>query len=118
MYYRCGASPEDICFSLRSQPIDKGTPEIHHITVRNVRASGCRASAGFIAGLPESPVRNLVITGCSFTTDENSPVRATESDMYFGIPEVSTKSFRILNADNPRFENCSIEGPAAPFVYE
>jgi polygalacturonase len=118
MYYRCGASPEDGWFSLKPQPIEQGTPEISRITVRNVRASGCRASAGFIAGLPESPVRGLSVVDCLFSTDETSPVGAAESDMYLGIPEVNTKSFRMLNADNPRFENCRIEGPAAPFIYE
>jgi polygalacturonase len=118
MYYRCGASPEDGWFSLKPQPIEEGTPEISGVTVRNVRASGCRASAGFIAGLPESPVRGLSIVDCFFSTDESSPVDAAESDMYLGIPEVNTKAFRLFNADNPRFENCRVEGPAAPFIYE
>ncbi|MDR0637333.1 MAG: glycoside hydrolase family 28 protein [Spirochaetaceae bacterium] len=117
MYYRCGASPEDGWFSLDSRPIEKGTPEIHGVTVRNIQAAGCRASAGFIAGLPESPVRGLSVVDCFFSTDETSPASAAESDMYFGIPEVNTKAFRMLNADNPRFENCSIEGPAVPFIY-
>jgi polygalacturonase len=118
MYYRCGASPEDGWFSLNAQPVEQVTPEISDIVVRNVRATGCRASAGFIAGLPESPVRGLSVADCFFSTDETSPIDAAESDMYFGIPPVNTKAFRILNADNPRFENCRVEGPAAPFIYE
>jgi polygalacturonase len=117
-YYRCGTAPEDGWFSLLPQPVKKETPEIRDVTVRNIRAVGCRASAGFVAGLPESPIRNLRVTDCFFSTDENSATPAAESDMYWGIPEVDTKSFRILNADNPRFENCRIEGPVAPFIYE
>jgi hypothetical protein len=118
MYYRCGAASEDRWFSLLPQPLEKGTPEIRNIAVHNIRATGCQASAGFIAGLPESPVRNLSVTDSFFSTDENSPIAAVESDMYLGIPETHTKAFRILNADNPRFENCRIEGPPEPFIYE
>jgi polygalacturonase len=118
MYYRCGAALEDGWFSLSPQPLKKETPEIRDVTIHNIQASGCRSSAGFIAGLPESPVRNLSITDCFFSTDENSTTAAAESDMYLGIPDVNTKAFRILNAENPRFENCHIEGPAAPFIQE
>ncbi|MDR1095863.1 MAG: glycoside hydrolase family 28 protein [Spirochaetaceae bacterium] len=118
MYYRCGAVLEDGWFSLARQPVNAETPEIRNVTVRNIRASGCRSSAGFIAGLPESPVRNLSITDCFFSTDEESPAAAAESDMYLGIPDVRTKAFRILNAENPRFENCRIEGPPTPFISE
>jgi polygalacturonase len=118
MYYRCGASLEDGCFSLAAQPVNEETPEVRNVSVRNVRAAGCRSSAGFIAGLPESPVRNLSITDCFFSTDEASPAAPAESDMYLGIPDVRTKAFRILNAESPRFENCRIEGPAIPFINE
>jgi hypothetical protein len=63
-------------------------------------------------------VRGLSVVDCLFSTDENSSIDAAESDMYLGIPAVNTKAFRILNADAPRFENCRVEGPASPFIYE
>jgi polygalacturonase len=116
MYYRCG-SPEEGVFSLESRPLTAVTPSIKDIRVINLRASGCRASAGFIAGLPESPVENLVIKDCEFSTDEASGISTNESDMFLGIPEVPEKSVRLLNVKNLSIENVKVRGPAEEFIY-
>jgi hypothetical protein len=118
MYYRCGA-PNDHpeLFSAAAQPLRPDTPQIHTVTVAGVVAQGCRASAGFIAGLPESPVRGLVLRNCTFSTDEQNPASPDESDMYQGLPPVTEKSFRIVNAEQPKFEQVTITGPAKPFLW-
>lgn len=118
MYYRCGASPDDSqLFSLTPQPLDSGTPSIGNIQISGVYATGCRASAGFIAGLPEVPVENLTIEDSVFCTNEQSGVKADESEMCLGIPVVGVKSFRVLNTREPRFRNVQVIGPAQPFLY-
>ncbi|MDR2160337.1 MAG: glycoside hydrolase family 28 protein [Treponema sp.] len=117
MYYRCGAEQEAAYFSPDPLPLSPETPSIAHVTVSGVRASGCRASAGFVAGLPESPVENLRIRDCEFSTDETSGVSPDESDMFLGIPPVTEKSFRILNAKNPELRNVRVEGPKEAFIY-
>jgi polygalacturonase len=43
-----------------AQPVTRLTPHFHNITLENVRATGSE-SAGAIAGLPESPVRGVVL---------------------------------------------------------
>lgn len=118
MYYKCGETdPKSPLFSLDAQPVTDSTPHVHDVEITGVRASGCKASAGFIAGLPESPVGNLVIKDCVFRTDERSPESPMNSDMFYGLPEVAEKSFRVLNAPGALFENVRIEGPSEPFVY-
>lgn len=43
-----------------AEPVTRLTPHFHHITLENVTAAG-GASAGAIMGLPEAPVRNVVL---------------------------------------------------------
>ena len=117
MYYRCGAEHEAGYFSLDPLPVTAQTPSIKNIVVSGVRAGGCRASAGFIAGLPESPVENLRVRDCEFSTDEASGISPDESDMFLGIPSVTEKSFRLLNVKDPDLQNLKVLGPEKAFLY-
>jgi len=122
MYYRCGAEGElgkpGGCFSQESIPISTATPSIKNIRISGIKANDCRASAGFIAGLPESPVENITLLDCSFSTDENSGISPQESDMFLGIPETVEKSFRLLNVKTTEFSGVTITGPAKAFIYQ
>lgn len=119
MYYKCGITdvnaPE---FSLEKQEITSETPRIHNVKIVGCKGTGCKASAGFIVGLPERPIENLEIRDCHFVTDETSDCSPMESDMFYGLPEVSVKSFRVRNAPGAKFENVTIEGPKENFIYE
>lgn len=117
MYYRCGADPESGLFSLNPLPIETATPSIKNIEISHIHATGCRASAGFIAGLPEAPIENLSISSSDFATDETSPISPEESDMFLGLPPAGAKSFRLLNVKNPVFSGVSVRGPAESFIY-
>jgi len=118
MYYRCGAELSDGFFGMDPQPVTPLTPSIKAIEVSGVRAVGCRASAGFVAGLPESPVEDLVVSDCVFRVDEDSGVSPDLSEMFLGLPPARARGFRVLNAKNPRFSNVRVEGPRDAFVYE
>lgn len=118
MYYKCGASESDtFLFSQEAKPVTGETPAIRGITVSGILATGSRASAGFVAGLPESPVEHLVIENSTFSTDETSDASSGESDMYYGIPPVRGKGFRLMNATDPVLRNVTVTGPAEPFIY-
>lgn len=119
MYYKCGIpESEKNCalFSLEKQPIVPETPRIHDVKIIGCTAKGCKASAGFIAGLPEMPIDNLIIKDCDFSTDETSGCSPMDSDMFYGLPEITEKSFRVLNAPGAKFENVVISGPEKPFI--
>jgi len=119
MYYVCGANPDDpFLFSTEKQNATDVTPSIKDVTVKSVKATGCKASAGFIAGLPESPLENLKISDCYFETDETSQKSPDYSDMFAGIPSVSEKSFRIINSKNLSIERTEIKGPKQKFLYK
>ena len=119
MYYKCGITDtKSPLFSLEKQPVTSETPRIHNVKIIGCKGTGCKASAGFIVGLPEMPIDNLEIRDCYFTTDENSDRSPMESDMFYGLPEVTVKSFRVRNAPGAKFENVKIEGPKETFIFE
>ncbi len=119
MYYKCGEKdPTNPLFSLEKLPVTAETPHIHDITVSGIQATSCKASAGFIVGLPESPITGLTVSDCCIRTDEESPESPMNSDMFFGLPEVRVKSFRVRNTPDARFENVRIIGPKEAFIYE
>jgi polygalacturonase len=117
MFYRCGAKLSDGFFVQDPLQVGVTTPSIKNVTISRIHASGCRASAGFIAELPESPIENLTIRSCEFSTDETSPASPEESDMFLGLPPVQGKSFRVLNVKEPDFSDITITGPQEAFIY-
>jgi polygalacturonase len=117
MFYRPGAVLTDGYFSQSALPVNAATPSIKNIRISDIRASGCKASAGFIAGLPESPVENVEINRCEISTDEGSGISPDESDMFLGIPAITEKSIRLLNVKNIQFNEVNVRGPLEAFIY-
>jgi len=117
MFYKCGAKPSDGWFRQEALPVESTTPRIRNVRIRDVLATGCRASAGFIAGLPEAPVENLDLARCEFSVDAQSGAEPAESDMFFGVPETAEKGIRLLNVKEPRFSDILVRGAAKAFVY-
>jgi polygalacturonase len=117
MYYRCGAEEADDSFSLEAMPVTDATPSVRDIRITGIRADGCRASAGFIVGLPESPVENISLKNCAFSTDEASGVSPDESDMFLALPRVTGKGIRLLHAKGAEFDNVTVTGPEETCIY-
>ncbi|MCR5289951.1 MAG: glycoside hydrolase family 28 protein [Treponema sp.] len=119
MYYRCGSKgTEPELFSLDPMPVSDDTPSISTVHISKIMADDCRASTGFIVGLPEAPIEDLIIENCVFGADMKDVSSPSVSEMYAGLPEVHTKSFRVVNAKNPVFENTQIIGPEEPFIFK
>ena len=58
--------------SREPQPVDDGTPTVGEIVFERVRATDCQACAGYVLGLPERPVRHLLLRDCVFTFAEDA----------------------------------------------
>jgi hypothetical protein len=117
MYYRCGANITDGFFTLDALPVNTATPSIKNINIFDIKASGCRASAGFIAGLPESPIENIRIQRCDFSIDEKAETSPDESEMYLGLPQITEKSIRLLNVKNIELNDLNVHGAKEAVVY-
>lgn len=62
-YFTPGIREEEVEYTLSNekQLISEVTPKIKNIGIKNVFATNIRSTAGFIAGLPESPIENVEI---------------------------------------------------------
>jgi len=101
LYYNCGAKAgeADRLFSALAEPVSPLTPRMRNIKVSNLVAADCRASAGFIVGLPESRIENLTLENCiiSMAGGNLAPVR--QSEMYQGIDETEKRGLRLKNVE-------------------
>ena len=120
MYYRCGVSPDegDTPFSLHAIEIGEATPKIRRVTVRNLHATGSRASAGFFVGLPESPITDLHLVGCHIDTRTHEPVPTEDSEMYDGLPLAAGRGMRFRHCSGVRLEDVHVEGTDIPYHLE
>ncbi len=118
MYYRCGATAADTdLFDLAARPVQDTTPSIGDILVKDCVATGSRASAGFIVGLPETPVYGLRVENCSFGADASSTVSTDDSEMFLGIPHEESRGIRLRNVQGV-FENVQVSGASTDFIKE
>ena len=58
--------------SREKQPVDETTPEIGTVCFERVKASGCKACAAYVLGLPEKPMKHLIMRDCRFDFDPNA----------------------------------------------
>ena len=49
--------------------MDETTPEIGTVAFERVTAVGCKACAAYVMGLPEKPMKELVLRECLFSFD-------------------------------------------------
>lgn len=96
------------------QPVDDTTPTIGSIVFERVRASGCHACAGYILGLPERPVRSIVVRDSEFDFD---PVAAPlVPAMAEGVPPLLHQGIIAQFVDSLTVENVSMHGLAGEMV--
>lgn len=72
-YYPKVMPPEDEA----RQPVGRLTPHFHDIVLENVSATGSR-TAGVIVGLPESPVKNVVLKNVNISAEEGLTIGHAE----------------------------------------
>jgi polygalacturonase len=73
------------------QPVGRLTPHFHDITIENVTATGSKV-AGVIAGLPESPVENVVLTNVKISA---------QTGLTIGYATVTGTNVEVTAAQGP-----------------
>lgn len=67
MYYCDPDGKTDWVQSREKQPVDDTTPTVGSIRFEHVNATGCEACVGYILGLPERPVKEILLKDCNFS---------------------------------------------------
>ncbi len=74
MYYYCGKGGKlPVVRDKKARPVDGGTPVLSDIAITDVTVRGATACAGFLYGLPESPVRRVRIKNCTVVMEAGRP---------------------------------------------
>lgn len=103
MYFAPGVQPEEEATVLSEdpQPITPQTPHIKDIEIEDIEATNVRATAAFIVGLPEAPIKNVTIKRFDWQlapTDELLPTnRAEETGGRFHNDERGIKTINVKN---------------------
>ena len=109
MRYFCGkdgkvpavSAPE--CF-----PFTERTPVVEDISLSDVVCRDCVSAAGFVEGLPESPVRRVSVQNMTVTMREGAePARAA---MSFSCPTTANAGFMLKCAEDVRFSGVLLRG--------
>ncbi|MCE1196406.1 glycoside hydrolase family 28 protein [bacterium] len=106
LYYNCGARAEEApaLFSEAAAPVTALTPKFRNITIANLVATDCRSSAGFVVGLPESPIENMRLENCRISIAAGDLAPVGHAEMYEGIATPQERGLRLRNAA------CSLDG--------
>lgn len=106
LYYNCGAKAEDApaLFSEAAAPVTAFTPKFRNIKISNLVATDCRSSAGFVVGLPESPIENVGLENCRISIAAGDLAPVEHAEMYEGIATPQERGLRLRNA------LCSLSG--------
>ncbi len=84
-----------------AQPVTRFTPHFHDISITNLKATGAE-TAGFIVGLPESPISSITLTNVYISS---------QTGMTVGDATVTAHDFTVTPQSGPPFtmlENAKI----------
>ncbi len=83
MYFCDPDGKTDYVQSREKQPVDDTTPTVGGIRFEHVNAAGCEACVGYVLGLPERPVKEILLKNCrfSFSPDAKPMVPAMARDV-------------------------------------
>ncbi len=108
-YYRGTTRQEDyeVCSDLRWRQPDKHTPVIERLYFKNIKATGIRAAAAYIQGLPESPVNNCIFRGLNFEMSEEG--EEEEPAMTYERKKMHKYGFYVRNMIHTVMENVKVK---------
>jgi hypothetical protein len=79
-----------------AQPITRLTPRFHDISIANLSASGAK-TAGFIVGLPESPITSITLSNVHISAEKGMTIsNATVTAHDFAVKAASGAPFTVL----------------------
>jgi galacturan 1,4-alpha-galacturonidase len=111
MYYSCGTAEKDRwVWEKVPYPVGENTPVFRNIRISHVTVTGACAAAGFLYGLPESPIRNLAISDCLIQMDSAAPAQCPA--MMGGLDPMSAQGFFLRNIQGLRISGVQVEGAA------
>jgi polygalacturonase len=108
MYFCDPDGRTDYVQSREKQPVDDTTPTIGSIRFERVNAKDCEACVGYILGLPERPVKEILIKDSVFTFNPDG--KAMTPAMARDVPECKGQGLIARFVDKITLSNVRMEG--------
>ena len=89
-------------------PVDDRTPPTGELVFRHIDAQDCGACAGYFLGLPESPIRSIVMEDCRFTFDPEA--KAFQPALADGVEACKGQGLIVYYADSVTLRNVQLTG--------
>jgi Endopolygalacturonase len=106
MFYFCGKGGKEASVKDKNKrPVDAKTPCISDVRIESVTAVNATACAGFVYGLPESPVTRLTLKDCTVTMKKGEKSHAAMMD---DLPEWEAHGIFLRNANDLTLENVKV----------
>ncbi|HOK29889.1 MAG TPA: glycoside hydrolase family 28 protein [bacterium] len=107
MYYNCGkGGQEKRVWDKSAYPVDETTPVVRRIYVSDVTVRQARAAAGFLYGLTEMPIEDVVFSNVVIDMADN-PEPEIPAMISFLEP-MAKRGFILNTVKNARFLNVSV----------
>jgi polygalacturonase len=112
LYYGCGAWGDKTVSDKRPHPVTEGTPRFRHIHLSHITAREVQYAAGFVYGLAEMPVEDVLLRDVSISMSQEA--QAGYPDMADDLELMQRAGLFIRNARGLRLLNVEITGQLGP----
>ena len=100
---------------LKPRPVDEGTPSVRDISVTGLRARGANSAAGFLLGLPESPIAGVRLSDVDIETVAGAegwkaamschcPLLSGAGLLVKNVADLRLRDVRVVARKGPAFE--------------
>ena len=108
-FYFCDPDGKtDYVQSRNAIPVDDRTPVIGHLVFRNIDAWDTEYAAGYYLGLPESPIKEILMENVKVRYKEEAG--AGQPAMSSGVPDTSKAGIYAENVEDLILNNVDIKG--------
>jgi len=115
LFYGCGAWGEKKVADTNPWPVDATTPRFRRLRFSDITAKNVKVAAGYLVGLPEMPVEDVVFDNCSFYIDPDNK-EPGDADMSPVIPPQCRAGFSARRVDKLMLRNIDISNQIGPAI--
>jgi polygalacturonase len=109
MFYFCDPDGKtEYVWSKKKLPVDEKTPFMGSFVFENITATDAEYALGWFYGLPEQPIKSIIIKNSSFTVKKDAGKGFPA--MMDNIEKQSKAGFCFLNVGQVKLENVKAEG--------
>ncbi len=114
LFYWCGANGEARIKDTSTYPVDSTTPRIERLRFTSISARNAQFAAGVFHGLPEMPLRDIIMQDIDVHMDPEA--NKGQTAMAVTVPDMCKRAFFARHVDGMRMNSVWVDGFEGPFM--